>query len=321
MCNIFEKIRQMGIIPVVKIDDPNDAVPLGKALIDGGLPIAEITFRTSAAEQAIKNLCCYYPSMLIGAGTVISIEHVKRAVEAGAKFIVSPGFNPSVVEYCTTNRITIIPGCSNPSDIEMALQYKLDTVKFFPAEAFGGLATLKAISAPYSMIRFVPTGGISLENLNSYLSFEKVLACGGSWMVKDELIKTGRFNEIERLTKEAVNIMLGFDIAHVGINVQSDKESFEIASRFAKLLNIPINQGSSSDFAGTVVEVCKETGRGRNGHIAIKTNYIERAVAYLQRMGAELDMDNAKRLKNGSIAAVYLKEEIGGFAVHLMQKN
>jgi len=321
MCSILEKIRLFGIIPVIKIDNANDAVPLGKALIEGGLPVAEITFRTAAAENAIKNICYHHPSVLVGAGTVTSVEHVKRAIDAGAKFIVSPGFNPPVVDFCVSNNIAIIPGCSNPTDIELALQYGLDAVKFFPAEAFGGLATLKAMSAPYSMMRFVPTGGIGPENLNNYLSFEKVIACGGSWMVKDELIRAGRFDEITRLVREAVSLMLGFDIAHVGINAENDEESFEIANRFANIFNMPVKQGNTSNFAGTVIEACKGAGPGKNGHIAIKTNSIDRAVAYFDRIGVQVDMDTAKRFENGSIAAVYLKEEIGGFAVHLMQKK
>ena len=320
MNDIFMKIRQLGIIPVVKIDDANDAVPLGRALIDAGLPAAEITFRTAAAEQAIRNIRSGYPDMLVGAGTVLNIEQVKRSVDAGANFIVSPGFNPSVVDYCVSNGITIIPGCSNPTDIEMALEHGLDAVKFFPAEAFGGLAALKAMSAPYSMMRFVPTGGIGPENLNSYLSFEKVLACGGSWMVKDELIKKGRFDEIFRLTKEAVSLMLGFDIAHVGINTKSAEESLQIASKFANIFSMSVNQGNTSNFAGTIIEVCKGAGHGKNGHIAIRTNYVDRAAAYLMRIGVETDISTAKYSQDGTISAVYLKDEIGGFAVHLVQK-
>jgi len=321
MNDILKKIGEIGIVPVVKIDDAKDAVPLAKALIEGGLPVAEITFRTSAAEQAIRNIVSALPGMLVGAGTVLNVEQVKRAVDAGAKFIVSPGFNPSVVDYCVSNGIPVAPGCSNPSDIEIALGYNLDVVKFFPAEAFGGLAALKAMSAPYGMMRFVPTGGISAENLNSYLSFDKVLACGGSWMVKDELIKKGNFEEITRITKEAVNLMLGFDLAHVGINAQSAEESLEIARKFSNIFNLPLKEGNSSNFAGTGIEVNKSSGLGKNGHIAIKTNNIGRAMAYLQRMGVEVDMSTAKGPEGGPIAAVYLKEEIGGFAVHLLQKK
>mgnify|MGYP000925821421 FL=1 len=205
MNDILKQIGDYGIVPVVKIDDAKDAIPLAKALKDGGLPVAEITFRTAAAEEAISNISKEFPELLVGAGTVLSVEQVKKSVNAGAKFIVSPGFNPEVVKYCIDNEIPITPGCSNPTDIEMALGFGLEVVKFFPAESFGGIKTLKAISAPYGMIKFIPTGGINVNNINDYLSFSKVLACGGSWMVKDELIKKGNFGEITRLAREAVD--------------------------------------------------------------------------------------------------------------------
>lgn len=320
MNEILKQIGDFGIVPVVKIDDANDAVPLGKALIEGGLPVAEITFRTAAAEDAIKNITRELPDILVGAGTVLSVEQVKKAVAAGAKFIVSPGFNPSVVKYCVENNIPVTPGCSNPTDIEMALEFGLDVVKFFPAEAFGGLETLKAISAPYGMMKFIPTGGINAGNLNEYLSFNKVLACGGSWMVKDELIKQKNFAEITRLTREAVNIMLGFDLAHVGINMPDPDSSLDVARKLSCMFNLPLKEGNSSNFAGTVIEVLKSMGLGKNGHIAIKTNNINRAIAYLERKGISVYMSTAKGPQGGAVTSVYLKEEIGGFAIHLLQK-
>lgn len=321
MNEILKKIGSLGIVPVVKIDDAKDAVPLGKALMEGGLPIAEITFRTAAAEQAIRNTAVEFPEMLVGAGTVLSVEQVKKAIGAGAKFIVSPGFNPSVVEYCVNNNIPITPGCSNPTDIEMALGYGLEVLKFFPAEAFGGLKTLKAMSAPYGMVKFIPTGGVNADNLNDYLAFNKVLACGGSWMVKGDLIKAGNFEEITRLTKEAVTNMLGFDLAHIGINAADAETSLQITKQMAGIFNMPVKEGNSSNFAGTGIEVNKSMGLGKNGHIAIKTNSIPKAVAYLERNGVQVDMGTAKGPEGGSIIAVYLKEEIGGFAVHLLQKK
>jgi len=317
---IIKKIGELGIVPVVKIDDAKDAVPLAEALIKGGLPVAEITFRTAAAEEAIRNITKSVPDVLVGAGTVLNVEQVKRAVDAGARFIVSPGFNPRVVEYCIKEQIAITPGCSNPTDIGAALEFGLDVVKFFPSEASGGLKALKAMSAPYSMVKFIPTGGISADNLVEYLSFSKVLACGGSWMVKDELIRKGDFDEITRLVREAVNLMLGFDMAHIGINAADAQESLEVAKKFSSIFSMPLKEGNSSNFAGTCIEVNKSVGLGRNGHIAIKTNSITRAMAYLERKGIEIDMNTAK-YSDGAIIAVYLKEEIGGFAVHLLQKK
>jgi len=319
MNKILHEIGKIGIVPVIKIDDAKDAVPLGKALLEGGLPLAEITFRTDAAEEAIRKITTELPDILVGAGTVLSVDQAKRAVDAGAKFIVSPGFNPSVVKYCADNDIPITPGCSSPTDIEMAIGFGLEVVKFFPAESLGGINTLKAISAPYSMMKFIPTGGINASNLNQYLAFNKVLACGGSWMVKYELIKNGNFEEITRLAREAVSIMLGFDLAHIGINMPDAESSLEVARRFAAIFNLPLKEGNSSNFAGTGIEVNKSMGLGKHGHLAIRTNSLFRAVAYFERIGVPIDMDTAK-FKNNKMIAVYLKEEIGGFAVHLLQK-
>jgi 2-dehydro-3-deoxyphosphogluconate aldolase / (4S)-4-hydroxy-2-oxoglutarate aldolase len=199
------KVLDHKIIPVVAIQDAGDALPLADALIRGGLPCAEITFRTAAAASAIKAVA-QRGDILVGAGTVLTVEQVKQAVDAGATFIVAPGFNPKVVSYCIENKIPVTPGVSNPTDIEMALDFGLEILKFFPAEAFGGLITLKAMSAPYTMMRFIPTGGIGPGNVLDYLKHPKVAACGGSWMVKSDLIAAGQFERITELTREAVTI-------------------------------------------------------------------------------------------------------------------
>lgn len=321
MSSIVKKLENLGIIPVVKIEDVADAAPLAKALVEGGLPVAEITFRTAAAEAAIKAIHDEVPDLLLGAGTVLTVDQAKSAVAAGAEFIVSPGFNPEVVEYCIENGISITPGVSNPTDIEAAHAFGLEVLKFFPAESFGGLKTLKAISAPYGMMRFIPTGGVNPSNINEYLAFEKVVACGGSWMVKADLISGKKFDEITKLTREAVSGMLGFDLEHIGINMETADASLSVAARFADLFNMPLKEGNSSNFAGTGIEVNKSVGLGEKGHIAIKTNSLSRAVAYLERMGVEVDMGTAKGPEGKPPAAVYLKEEIGGFAVHLLQKK
>lgn len=319
MDKTLNRLEELGLVPVVKIEDAKDAVPLGKALIKGGLPVAEITFRTDAAEQAIKNLTSELPDILVGAGTVLSVEQTKKAVAAGAKFIVSPGFNSDVVKYCVDNNIPITPGISNPTDIEAALGFGLKVLKFFPAEASGGLKTLKAMSAPYGMVKFIPTGGINAQNINEYLSFEKVLACGGSWVAKGDVISSGDFDKITALAKEAVGIVLGFELAHVGINAADANTSIGIAKKLCSMFNMPLKEGNSSNFAGKGIEVNKKKGPGTNGHIAIKTNNIKRGMAYLERNGYEVDMNTAK-VKNGKMIAVYLKDEVGGFAIHLLQK-
>jgi len=320
MNEMLVKIQKMGIVPVVKLDRAEDALPLAKALIDGGLPCAEVTFRTAAAEEAIRIMRQAYPDMLIGAGTVLTTEQVDKAVGAGATFIVSPGLNPKVVKYCVERNIPIIPGCSSPTDIEVALEFGLEAVKFFPAEAAGGLPMIKAISAPYVNMKFMPTGGINAKNLLSYLDFNKVIACGGSWMVSDEYIKAGDFAKITALTREAVSLMLGFELRHIGINAENEEKADQVAGSFESLFGFAKNAGSSSIFAGSGIEVMKSPYLGKNGHIAIQTNYIERAVYHLEARGYTFNYDTKKVDKNGRMTAIYLNQEIGGFAVHLVQK-
>lgn len=206
MSTVIEKISAFGIIPVVVLEDAKDAAPLAKALVEGGLPCAEVTFRTDTAEESIKIMTSEYPDMFVGAGTVLTIEQVDRAVAAGAKFIVSPGFDPEIVDYCLSKEISVFPGCITPSEVAQAVKRGLKAVKFFPAEQFGGVAAIKAIAAPYVGVKFMPTGGINAKNLESYLSCDKIVACGGSWMVKGDLIKEGKFNEIKAMTEEAVKL-------------------------------------------------------------------------------------------------------------------
>ena len=207
MNDTLKEIGHTGIVPVVVLNKVADAVPLADALIKGGLPCAEVTFRTDAAEESIREIAKKFPEMFVGAGTVLTTEQVDRAIGAGAKFIVSPGFNPKVVEYCIKNNYPICPGIMTPTELEMALGFGLDVVKFFPAENAGGLKMIKAMSAPYTMMKFMPTGGINATNVRDYLACNKILACGGSWMVKGDLISAGDFAEIEKLTREAAAIV------------------------------------------------------------------------------------------------------------------
>ena len=268
---LFDKIKKIGIVPVVKLEDAQDAKPLAKALCDGGLPCAEVTFRTEQAADAIKNMKEAYPEMLVGAGTVLTTSQVNEAVNAGAEFIVSPGLNPEVVEYCIEKNIPILPGCANPSDVEQAIKYGLKVVKFFPAEAAGGIKTIKAMAAPYHQMKFMPTGGVNLDNINEYLNFDKIIACGGTWMVKD--------------------IMFGF----------APKEN------------------PSSIFSDTYVETMKTPFLGTKGHIAIAVNSVERAKAYLEQKNIAFNEDSAVYRPDGKIQAVYMAQEVGGFAIHLVR--
>jgi len=206
MIAILDQFKKMRVVPVVAIENAQDAMPLADALIEGGLPCAEITFRTAAAIDAM-GIMAQRGDILVGAGTVLKIDQVKAAVDAGAQFMVSPGFNPKVVGYCVENNIAITPGISTPSDIEAALELGVEVLKFFPAEAFGGLKTLKAMSGPYTTVQFVPTGGINPANLVEYLQFPKTLACGGTWIAKTALISDGKFGAIVKNAREAVEIV------------------------------------------------------------------------------------------------------------------
>ena len=202
--NVQEKIAETKLLPVIKLDRVEDAIPLAEALTEGGLPVMEITFRTDAAEDSIRAVSKALPGVLTGAGTVITLEQVKRAHDAGAKYVVTPGISVPVIEYCCRNNIPVYPGACTPSEIIQVMEFGLDTVKFFPAAQYGGLPTVKALSAPFPSLKFVPTGGVSESNLRDYLAFKKVVACGGSWMVKDDMIKAGDFKGIVSLVKEAV---------------------------------------------------------------------------------------------------------------------
>ena len=315
----LEKLSLAGLVPVIAINDAEDAVPLCKALAEGGLPVAEITFRTAAAEESIRRVHEALPNVLLCAGTVLTTDQVDRAVAAGAAAIVSPGLNPEVVKYCLSKNIPVCPGTSNPSDIEVALSLGLKAVKVFPAEAIGGLKLIKSMAAPYVDMKFMPTGGINENNMLDYLAFGKILCCGGSWMVPGDAVAAKDWDRITALTRSAVDKMLGFEVRHIGINCENAEESLETAKKIAALMGWPVKEGNSSNFVGTGYELMKKIGRGKNGHIAIGTNSVARAKWHLEQRGFKFIEDSAVE-KNGKLTAIYVEGEIGGFAFHLVQK-
>ena len=315
---LYTFFHDSGIVPVVKIDDAEKAVPLAKAMIDGGINSAEITFRTAAAEDAIKKVTAAFPDMVVGAGTVINPKLAEKAVAAGAKFIVSAGFNRETVEWCISHNVPVVPGVCTPSEIELGLSMGLNVLKFFPAEASGGVSMLKDFSGPFSQVRFMTTGGININNLQDYAKATNVLAIGGSWMVKADLINEEKWDEITALCKEARIKLQGFTLAHVGINLPDEKAAAGAADEFAKL-GMAINNGNSSIFMNKEIEVMKSTGLGKNGHLAFKCNDIERAIYFLKDQGFTVKEDTVKLDAKGKIKVCYLKEEVGGFAIHLIK--
>lgn len=315
----LEKLGLVGLVPVIKVEDAQDAVPLCRALEKGGLPVAEITFRTAAAEEAIRRVNAELPGVILGAGTVLTVDQAARAVNAGATYIVSPGLNPAVVRWCVEHEVPILPGCATPSDIEAALGFGIATVKFFPAEALGGLKLIKAMSAPYGNIFFVPTGGIDEKNVGDYLAFPKVLAVGGSWMAPSDAIKARDWDRIAALAAGAVKKVLGLELRHVGINSGDPETARADALLLAGLLGWPVSEGAKSIMVGDAFELMNAPGRGARGHIAIATNSVERAMFHLRLRGFAFE-DAPIGVKDGKITAIYLKNEIAGFAVHLLRK-
>ncbi len=317
--DILKRLAGAGVVPVVVLDDAKDAVPTAKALVAGGVDVMEITFRTAAAKDSIAAVAAQCPEMLVGAGTVITLEQCKTAVEAGAKFIVSPGFNPEVVRWCVDNNVAVTPGCVTPTEITAAMEMGLKVVKFFPANVYGGLNAMKALSAPFGSIKFIPTGGVNGGNVGEYISAPFIHAVGGSWVCAKADIAAGNFDKITALCKQARAAILGFEVAHIGINCDDADASMEVCEQLNRAFDFETKQGNSSNFSTSAIEVMKSQFLGKNGHIAIRTNSITVAVAELEKRGFAVDMETAK-FKGDRMTAVYLKDEFGGFAVHLLQK-
>ena len=316
--DVLKRLAQSGVVPVVVLEDAKDAVPTAKAMLAGGIDVMEITFRTAAAADSIKAVAQECPDMVVGAGTVINLEQCKLAVECGAKFIVSPGYDEETVAWCCDNGIPVTPGCVTPTEIMMALKHGLKVLKFFPANVYGGLSAIKSLAGPFGGVKFIPTGGVNAQNLAEFISSPYIHAVGGSWICPKADIAAGNFDKITALCKEARKSLLGFEVAHIGINTPDADAAMDVCKAFNDAFDFNVKQGNSSNFASTGVEVMKTMFKGANGHIAIRTNKMIPAIAEMERRGYELDMDSVKDRDN--IKAVYFKNEIGGFAVHLLQK-
>ena len=314
MNEILQTISNIGIIPVIAFNSVDEAIPLCKALVEGGLPAAEVTFRTACAEDCIKIINKEVPEMLLGAGTVLTVDQADRAMAAGAKFIVAPGYDPKVTRHVIDKGGLMMPGTATAGEMQQAMNQGCEIVKYFPAEANGGVAMLKNIGAALKSCKWMCTGGVNSKNVNDYLGYSQIVAVGGTWMCKSDMIKAGRWEEITAICKEAVHTMLGFSLAHVGINCENEAEAEQTAKTLCALFGLEYRPGNSSIFAGGAVECMKSPYLGKNGHIAIGTNNLDRAIYHLGRRGVEFDESTRKP------KAIYLKGEVGGFAIHLVQK-
>lgn len=318
---LVEELGNVGIVPVIKLDKVENAEKLAKALRDGGINCAEVTFRAKGADEVISRMTKAFPDMLVGAGTVLTCEQADAAAKAGAKFCVAPGLNPKVVKHCLDSGVPFAPGLSSASEIEQALELGLDFAKFFPAEQAGGLPYIKSVCAPYTTMRFMPTGGVTADNLNNYLAYKKIVCCGGSWIVPPALLDAEDWDGITKLCREAIDKMLGFTMVHVGLNCANPEEAEAVADEFESAFGFTKKVGNSSVFASTYMEMMKKPFRGKYGHIAIATNSVKRAVYQLKLRGFEADESSFKYNAEGVMNVAYLKHEFGGFAVHLVLKK
>ncbi len=317
---ILEKVYQIGIVPVIAFNSVDEALPLCKALADGGLPAAEVTFRTACAEECIRKIHDEMPEMLLGAGTVLTTDQADRAIAAGASFIVAPGFDPNVTKHVLDKGCLMMPGTASSGEMQQAMNMGCEVVKYFPAEANGGVAMLKNIGAALKTAKWMCTGGVNAKNVNDYLGYDQIIAVGGTWMCKSDVIKAGQWDKITAMCQEAVDVMLGLELAHIGINSENEEEAMATANMLSSLLSKKVAVGNSSVFVGNKeFEIMKKPGRGKNGHIAIACNNVDRAIYHLTRRGVKFDLSSMVT-KNGKNTACYLADEVAGFAIHLVQR-
>lgn len=315
---VLQRIGDIGVVPVIRLDSARKAVGLGKALVQGGISVAEVTFRTAAAEEAIRAMSAEIPGLLVGAGTVLTTAQAARAIGAGARFIVSPAYVQEVVDYCLQQGVPVLPGVTNPDGVARGLAQGLEVLKFFPAEASGGTAMLDALAGPFGAVKFIPTGGIDVANLGEYARRPQVLAVGGSWMVKQDLVESEQWEAVERLCREAVFALHGFSFAHLGINGQDEASCRTMTGVLAGLFGLMPREGAGSIFLDERIEITKTPFLGEKGHIAIRCNQVERAVAFLASSGVSTRPETAKS-DRGILKSIYLNLELGGFALHLLR--
>lgn len=317
--NILQEISKIGMIPVLNIDKLHRALPLADALQRGGLPLMEVMFRTDVAASCIKEIAKSRPDFLIGAGTILTEDQAKLAVDCGAKFLVAPGFNPKVVKCAQQLQVPIVPGCVSPTEVEAALDLGVKVLKFFPAVQNGGVPAMGLLAGPYRDITFVPTGDLDKKLAFEYLSFNKVAAAGGDFMLKYEDIHSDNYEKIEKDVAETIDLYFNFHVAHVGMNESSEDKAFDLASCLGKCLSKDVVKMQNSTFVGSLIEVMHKPFYHEKGHIAIGTRDATRAYHYLKRKGVEFIEDSVFLNDQGRVTAAYIKEDFAGFALHLMQ--
>lgn len=313
---VVKELELCGITPLVKMEDLRDTLPLMGALTSAGIKVVEIVFRSNLAKDAIKLISSKCQNMLVGAGTIISIEQLNEAVSAGAKYIVTPSFNPKVVDRCIKLNIPVFPGCSSAGDIEQAYERGLRTVKFFPSELLGGINMLKALSQPYPFMRFIPTGGINSQNLNSYLAYNNVLCCGGTFPVNEELLKQGKFDEITNNVREVINGMLDLKLDHIAVNTD-ETEGKKLLKAVAFMSGKPYDE-SMVKYNG--IEAVFDNHYGRLGHIAYSSPNLERCIYYLANRGFAIDLQSVVKNDNGKIIKFNLDGDYAGFTLRMIKK-
>ena len=316
---IIQVIRGTGILPAIVFKSQAWIEPLGKILKKTGFGAVEVLFRSAGASEAVREFKRKFPYLFVGAGTVLTCEQASEAFEAGADFIISPGYGDKLVDFCLQRNKLIIPGCSSASEIQRAYEAGLRVLKLFPAERLGGVGAVKDLAAPFSGVEFIPTGGINMDNLDGYMQNNRVLAVGGSFMAPYSLLESERYEAVADLYEKAARAAVGFRFAHVGVNCQSDAEAVDSARRLSALFGFPVTEKANSVYSGTGVEYLCRGGYGEKGHIGISTYSMERAITYLKARGAEFIEESRKYDAAGNLSCVYLKEEIAGFAVHIVK--
>ena len=321
MSSIMEKIHLVGFVPVVALNDAQKAAGLAGALERGGIPIIEVTYRTAQAPDCIREIKKNCPNVLVGAGTVISVEQVKSAVDCGAMFIVSPGYDEKIVAYCLEHDIPVVPGISNPSEIQRAVQAGLKVLKLFPSEPIGGVSAINFMAAPFPGVQFLPAGGVLMSNLGQYLANEHVFACAGGFVARAGMIDKEDWDTVTQTCRQAIQAGLGFEFAHLGVNCGTAESARDCADFLCANFDQTAREGNSSIFIDERIELMKKPFFGKNGHIGFYTNSVERAVYQLELRGNKVLTQSVRTDAKGRMLSAYLQSEVGGFAVHVVRRT